>query len=209
MIYAYLRASTDEQNAARATQYITDFLAGFNHTADRWVIENASGATLNRPMLNEMLNEMSSGDILIVEQVDRLTRLTAEDWRTLKRIIEDKQIRLVCIDVPTSYEALRTSEGIALTVITIVNNMLLDVLALTARKDYEDRRRRQAEGIETAKKEGKFKGRQQSEKTITAIAKAQQLVSKGYSVEDACKVVGIGRATYYRVKKADNATSNQ
>ena len=32
--------------------------------------------------------------------------------------------------------------------------MLLDMLAAVARKDYEDRRRRQLEGIKRARKEG-------------------------------------------------------
>lgn len=35
-----------------------------------------------------------------------------------------------------------------------INNMMMDMLAAIARKDYQDRRRRQAEGIKKAK-EGK------------------------------------------------------
>lgn len=38
--------------------------------------------------------------------------------------------------------------------------MLLDMLAAIARKDYEDRRRRQAEGISKAKSEGKYRDRE-------------------------------------------------
>ena len=37
--------------------------------------------------------------------------------------------------------------------------MMLDMLAAIARKDYEDRRRRQAQGIAKAKAEGRYKGR--------------------------------------------------
>ena len=37
--------------------------------------------------------------------------------------------------------------------------MLLDMLAAVARKDYEAQRKRQKQGIERAKKEGKYKGR--------------------------------------------------
>lgn len=39
------------------------------------------------------------------------------------------------------------------------NSMMLDMLAAVARKDYEDRRRRQAQGVQKAKQEGKYKGR--------------------------------------------------
>jgi DNA invertase Pin-like site-specific DNA recombinase len=40
-----------------------------------------------------------------------------------------------------------------------VNNMMLDMLAAIARKDYEDRRRRQMEGITAAREKGKYRGR--------------------------------------------------
>ena len=40
-----------------------------------------------------------------------------------------------------------------------INGMMLDMLAAVARKDYEDRRRRQAQGIAKAKAEGRMKGR--------------------------------------------------
>ena len=37
--------------------------------------------------------------------------------------------------------------------------MLLDMLAAVARKDYDDRRRRQAQGQAKAKADGRYKGR--------------------------------------------------
>jgi DNA invertase Pin-like site-specific DNA recombinase len=40
-----------------------------------------------------------------------------------------------------------------------INGMLLDMLAAVARKDYDDRRRRQAQGQARAKSEGRYKGR--------------------------------------------------
>jgi DNA invertase Pin-like site-specific DNA recombinase len=40
-----------------------------------------------------------------------------------------------------------------------VNGMLLDMLAAVARKDYEDRRRRQVQGIAKAKAAGTYRGR--------------------------------------------------
>ena len=40
-----------------------------------------------------------------------------------------------------------------------INNMMLDMMAAIARKDYEQRRARQAQGIEKAKIQGKYQGR--------------------------------------------------
>lgn len=207
-VFAYLRASTDEQNASRAKQALINFAESNNKSIDEFFIENESGAKLERPVLMKLLDTAVKGDILLVEQVDRLTRLTADDWRTLKRIIEDKGISFVSIDLPTSHMSMRLKESNPF--ISVINGMLLDILALTSRKDYEDRRRRQAEGIAIAKEQGKFKGKQQSEKTIKSCKEAINLIKSTKNSEtkigkfQACKYVGISRVTLDKYIK-DNA----
>jgi DNA invertase Pin-like site-specific DNA recombinase len=49
-------------------------------------VENESGARLDRPELFRLLADCRLGDVLLVEQVDRLSRLTEADW--LKRVQE-------------------------------------------------------------------------------------------------------------------------
>jgi DNA invertase Pin-like site-specific DNA recombinase len=49
-------------------------------TVAAWYVENESGAMLARPELFRLLGDAHPGDILLVEQVDRLSRLTAADW---------------------------------------------------------------------------------------------------------------------------------
>ena len=51
-----------------------------------------------------------------------------------------------------------------------INSMLLDMLAAIARKDYTDRRRRQAQGIAKAKDEGRYKGRREDTERNAGIA---------------------------------------
>ncbi len=58
-----------------------------------------------------------------------------------------------------------------------INGMMLDMLAAIARKDYEDRRRRQAQGIVKAKAEGVYRGCPEDVKrneAITAMLRAGQ-----------------------------------
>jgi DNA invertase Pin-like site-specific DNA recombinase len=50
-----------------------------------------------------------------------------------------------------------------------LNAMMLDMLAAIARKDYDDRRRRQMQGIAKAKTEGKYRGRPEDKKRNSAI----------------------------------------
>jgi DNA invertase Pin-like site-specific DNA recombinase len=51
-----------------------------------------------------------------------------------------------------------------------INGMLLNMLAAVARKDYEDRRRRQAQGQAKAKAEGRYKGRAEDVERNAGIA---------------------------------------
>ena len=53
-------------------------------------VENESGAKLSRPELFRLLADCQPGDVLLTEQVDRLSRLTEPDWRQLRAEIEVK-----------------------------------------------------------------------------------------------------------------------
>ena len=76
-VRAYLRASTDDQDANRARDQLKAFAAERGLSVAAWYVENESGAKLARPELFRLLNDAQPGDILLVEQVDRLSRLTS------------------------------------------------------------------------------------------------------------------------------------
>lgn len=83
-------------------------------------------------------------------------------------------------------------------IIQAVNGMLLDMLAAVARKDYEDRRRRQLEGISKAKKKGKYVGRKpdlERRKSVEALL----LVGRSYT--DIQKTLSCSRHLIADVKK--------
>ncbi len=145
-VRAYLRASTDQQDATRARAALDAFANGRGLRIAARYIENESGATLQRPELFRLLADSQPGDVLLTEQVDRLARLTADDWQTLRAEIDAKQVRIVALDLPTSWSLAKGDDEFTGRMLAAVNGMLLDMLAAIARKDYEDRRRRQAEG---------------------------------------------------------------
>ncbi|PSU44279.1 hypothetical protein C9J12_27395 [Photobacterium frigidiphilum] len=70
-----------------------------------------------------------------------------------------------------------------------INNMMLDMLAVIARKDYQDRRRRQKEGIEKAKNEGKFRGWQVDLNKHEQIYKLR--VINGLNIADTAKLADV------------------
>lgn len=198
-IRAYLRASTDEQDAKRAYRQLEDFANGHGHKIANWYIENASGASTERPELRRLLNDAQPGDVLLVEAIDRLSRLPTADWKALRAEIEAKGLRVVAVDLPTSHQGMKDTEGDEFTarMLDAINGMMLDMMAAIARKDYEDRRRRQAQGIAKAKAEGKYQGRPQDEEKRRRI---RELLDADLSVRKVAKHVGCSTSTVQAVK---------
>src|SRR5471032_2849602 len=93
--HLYLRASTKDQDANRARVALEAFAADKGLTIVDVYSENISGTKLNRPELMRLLDAAESGDVLLVESVDRLSRLSQADWDTLKATIKAKGLRLV------------------------------------------------------------------------------------------------------------------
>lgn len=198
-VRAYLRASTKEQDAARAKKQIEAFAKDKGFSIAAFYLENESGASLQRPELFRLLADCGAGDVLLTEQVDRLSRLTEKDWTSLKAEIDGRQVRVVALDLPTSHMMLTSTEDpFTGRMFRAVNAMMLDMLAAIARKDYDDRRRRQAEGIENAKARGRYKGRQ--EDTGRNEALSRMLKSK-MSWSDIVKATGCSRSTLLRLSK--------
>lgn len=198
-IYEYLRASTDDQDANRAKKALTKFVKDAGQTVAATFIEHESGATLKRPELFRLLDIAQHGDVLLVEQIDRISRLNTSDWEKLKSVIISKGIRIVSLDLPTSHQFIKSStDEFTERIMDAVNNMMLDMLAAVARKDYEDRRRRQKEGIENAKKAGKYKGRRKDQKKRETIA---ALLRDGKTINDIVKIAGCSNNTVIAVKK--------
>jgi DNA invertase Pin-like site-specific DNA recombinase len=198
-VRAYLRASTDEQDANRARDQVKAFAAERGLEIVAWYVENESGAKLVRPELFRLLDDAHQGDILLVEQVDRLSRLTASDWEALKAWLQAKRIRVVALDLPTSWmAATKITDDFTGRVFESINNMLLDMLAATARKDYDDRRRRQAQGQFKAKAEGRYKGRAEDVKRNAGIA---SMIAAGASWSAIQAATGCSRATIAKIAK--------
>ena len=191
----YVRASTKEQDAERALEDLKTFSNSLNAQAVEY-IENESGTKLNRPVLNKLLEEAEQDDILLVESVDRLSRLKQNDFDVLKHRIKDKGIRLIVADLPTTHVMMNTDDSITNSIMELVNNLLIDLLATMARLDNEKRIERIKQGLERSgyKPTGKKADTDKHNRII-------ELNNKGLTKEEIAKAVGCGVATVYRVLK--------
>ncbi len=201
-VRAYLRASTNDQDANRARDQLSAFATERGLRVAAYYVENESGAKLARPELFRLLADSHPGDVLLIEQVDRLSRLTSTDWQKLRAELAARQVRVVALDLPTSWMLATQADDFTGRMFDAINGMMLDVLAAVARKDYEDRRRRQAQGQKRAKAAGVYKGRPEDTKRNAGIAAMLKAGSSWTAVQEA---FGCSRATVAKIAKRQPA----
>lgn len=192
-IRAYMRASTSEQDAHRARGMMDRFAADHDVVICNYYAENESGAHLNRPELFRLLADSRPQDVLLVEDVDRLSRLTAAEWNRLKLLIREREVRVVAVNVPTTWQHLAPARNdFDARIFAAINDMLIDMLAAIARRDYEQRRERQSQGIAKAKASGKYRGRQADPSRYDAI---NRLLGSKSSWSEVQRIMGCSRST--------------
>lgn len=140
MNLAYVRVSTVEQNESRQTEALE------KHNIDKWYIEKISGKNTNRPKLQEMLEFAREGDTIYIHDFSRLARST-KDLLDIVELLEQKKVNLV-----SNKENIDSS--------TPTGRLMLTMIASINEFERTNLLERQREGIEIAKREGKFKGGQ-------------------------------------------------
>jgi DNA invertase Pin-like site-specific DNA recombinase len=199
--HLYLRASTKDQDANRARVTLEAFATEKGlHIAGVYA-ENISGTKLNRPELMRLLDTAEKGEVLLVESVDRLSRLSTGDWDTLKATIKAKGLRLVVADLPTSHMLIQ-DKGITGQIMEVINGMLIDLMATMSRLDQEKRVERIRQGLgnkRAAEPDWKPTGKGRNQAKWDKVA--DLLKRNGNTVEEVAKIADVGVATVYRIKK--------
>lgn len=116
-----------------------------NYKVDRIFSEKLSGANTDRPQLRAMLDYVREGDTLYVESISRLGRST-KDLLNIIDTLTDKNVTLI-----SHKENIDTD--------TPTGKFMLTVFAALSQLERERIRQRQREGIEIAKAQGKYTGR--------------------------------------------------
>lgn len=198
-IRAYLRASTAGQDAMRASGALEQFASEHGQRIACEYVENESGAKADRPELLRLLADAREGDVLLVESIDRLSRLPESDWKRLKAAIDSRGLRIVALDLPTSHQGIKDTGGDEFTnrMLGAINSMLVEMMAAIARKDYEQRRERQAQGISKAKADGAYKGRPTDGDLHKRV---RELLAAGLGVRAAARHAQCSTTTVMRIR---------
>lgn len=139
MQLAYIRVSSMEQNEQRQVEAMEKF------NIEKWFVEKISGKDTNRPKLQEMLDFAREGDTIHIHDFSRLARST-KDLLDIVEYLNSKKIVLV-----SNKENIDTS--------TSTGKLMLTMIGAINEFERTNLLERQREGIEIAKRNGKYKGR--------------------------------------------------
>ena len=129
------------------------------------------------------------GDTLVVTKLDRLAR-SVPDLVKIMGQLEEKgaSLRILAMNLDTD---------------TPTGRLMINLVGSIAQFEREIMLERQREGVAKAKGEGKYNGR-----AATARAKADEVLAlrkTGKGASEIAEMLGIGRASVYRVLKAQAA----
>ncbi|MBT2132706.1 recombinase family protein [Croceibacterium sp. LX-88] len=180
MLVGYARTSTFDQIAGLEAQ-IEHLVA----TGCKVFAEQVSSVA-ERPQLDAALDFVREGDTLVVTRLDRLARSTADLLRIVS-VLEAKGVSLRVIDFGGSEMDTQSPAG----------RLTLTMFGALAQFERELMLVRQREGIERAKRLGRYRGR-----APTARAKLldiKRLAGEGLRAPDIAKKLGVSRASVYRL----------
>jgi len=182
MLYSYKRVSTLHQDERRQEISLESY------KIDRQYVDKLSGKNMDRPQLKLLLNEVRSGDTIIVESISRFARNT-KDFLELIDTLEKSNVQFI-----SKKENIDTS--------TPSGKFMLTVFAALAQMEREIIVERVREGIEKAKRYGTKSGIPIGRPFPELPDSFEKYYIKMQSGEitkvEFAKLLGISRATAYR-----------
>jgi len=175
----YIRVSSQTQETARQEKLMQDY------EVDKVFCEKASGKNTDRTEFKNMINYIREGDIVYVESISRLSR----SIRDLLKIVDEfnsKGVKFV-----SSKENIDTTSP--------QGRFVLSIFAALSELEREQTLQRQREGIEIAKLQGKYKGRQPIKIDEIEFAKLYKQWKQGkITAVIFQKQLGLSASTFYR-----------
>ena len=190
-IFYYARVSSREQNLDRQIEAFKKLGAD-----EREIIcDKESGKDFNRSGYQALKNNMlRSGDTLIVKSLDRLSR-NKSDIKNELQFFKDNNIRLKVIDLPTTMMDLPKGQE---WVFEMVNNILIEVLGTIAEQERRTIRKRQREGIDAAKAQGKYLGRPKAVRPDNFDDVVSEWKNGKITARQAYTTLGVSKSVFYR-----------
>lgn len=194
-IFGYIRVSSKEQNLARQIDSLKQYVPDERDI----YADKLSGRDLHRPAYQTLRQMVRTGDTIYIHEMARLGR-DKEDILQELRYYKDKGVIVRILNLPTTlidYSAYGDNK-LQRTLMGMVNNILIEVLATMAEAEREDIHKRQREGISAAKKRGTKFGRPVKNFPDTWPEDYRRWKKGEITAVSLYRKYGMGRSTFYR-----------
>lgn len=197
--FAYARVSTDEQETERQKQAIKEYCPEIEEKDI--FIDKATGKNFDRPsyqLMKSIIERVSTEENqveLIIEEFDRLGRNKQQIQEEL-RWFKEHRTRVRILNLPTT---LVDVPGDSSYLLEMVQNILIEVMGTIAEEELRMRKKRQMEGIEIARQQGKYRGRKPVQIEEKAFLDKYTRWRKGeITAVEAMRLLGVKANTFYR-----------
>jgi len=149
-------------------------------------VDRVSGVTAERPGLNDCLNQLRAGDLLVVWQLDRLGRSISHLVRLIETL-KDKQVgfRSIC--------------DVAIDTTTISGQLVFNIFSSIAKFEKLLIKERTHAGLYAARARGRMGGRPRISANHPRVVDAKKMYQdKNFSIDDICNALKISRSSLYR-----------
>lgn len=193
-MYAYARVSTKEQNLDRQLEAFREY----NINECNIYCDKQSGKDFERINYQKLIENMISGDVLIIKSIDRLGRnydKIIEQWHIITKVIGAD---IVVLDMPL----LDTRDKSNNLTGKLISDIVLQLLSYVAETERTNIKQRQLEGIRIAKEKGISFGRPRKCYNKEFIKKVELYKAKKISLNNILKDFNMKRSTFfYHLKK--------
>ena len=193
MKIGYVRVSSEEQNEGRQIEKMKEL-----GVEDRFIfVDKKSGKDFDRKAYKSMKLVLREGDLLLVDSLDRLGRnfeQIQEEWHDITKGIGAD---IVALDMQELFDSRKFKQQGDIG--KLLESQMLSLLAWVAEQERKKIHSRQREGIELAKKQGKYKGRKPIEYDLKKVAEVYKEVEEGNMTNlAAMRKLGLKKNTYYK-----------
>lgn len=191
----YVRVSTKDQNLARQIELMLK-----NGIEERFIFtDKSTGSNFERDGYRAMRLILREGDVLFIENLDRLGRDyngIIQEWREIRAL----GVHIVALDNQELFDS-RKFEAMG-DVGKLLESQMLSIFAYVSEQERTKMLRRQKEGIETAKKAGVKFGRPTSVTDWELFDQtAERWINGEITAAEACRITDCKKTSWYKYTK--------
>ena len=189
MVYGYARVSSRDQKEARQIAALVDYGVEMENI----YVDKQSGKDFEREEYKRLVGRIMPGDLIVVQDIDRLGRNYSEILEQWRIITKEKACDISVISISLlDTRASRDLTGI------FISDLTLQILSYAAETERRSIRQRQAEGIAIAKEKGVRFGRPPMEKPDAFHDVEKEWQCGRISARGAALKLGVNRATFMK-----------